>query len=194
MAGEKGAESRERMIEATIALMRGSGLSGAGINEIVRESGAPKGSVYHFFPAGKLQIVTEAIDLYADRIQAFIESALASRSSPGDKVKALFDAFARRVEEGEFRRSCAVGAVCFDLTDEVAGLREVLQRALDAWIDQVAGHFHFGDSRRARSFAGLLLTAVEGAHVRARAEASSRPFREAGTWLAALASQEFGAG
>ncbi len=36
--------SRERMVEATIALMRRSGLSGAGINEIVRESGAPKGS------------------------------------------------------------------------------------------------------------------------------------------------------
>lgn len=194
MAGEKGAESRERMIEATIALMRGSGLSGAGINEIVRASGAPKGSVYHFFPAGKQQIVAEAIDLYAERIQALIEDALASRSTPEDKVKALFDAFAKRVEQVEFRKSCAVGAVCFDLTDEVAGLRDVLQSALDGWIGQLASHFDIGDSRRARSFAGLLLTAIEGAHIRARAEASSRPFREAGTWLAALARQEFGAG
>jgi TetR/AcrR family transcriptional repressor of lmrAB and yxaGH operons len=194
MTGERGVQSRERMIEAAIALMRGSGLSGAGINEIVRESGAPKGSVYHFFPAGKQQIVAEAIDLYAERVQAFIENALASRSAPEDKVKALFDAFARRVEEGEFRKSCAVGAVCFDLTDEVAGLREVLESALDAWSAQVASHFDFGDSHRARSFAGLLLTAIEGAHIRARAEASSRPFREAGTWLAALARLEFGPG
>jgi AcrR family transcriptional regulator len=36
-------DSRERMLEAAITLMRGSGLTGAGINEIVRESGAPKG-------------------------------------------------------------------------------------------------------------------------------------------------------
>ena len=45
--------TRERMIDATITLLRRSGLSGAGINEIVRESGAPKGSLYHFFPDGK---------------------------------------------------------------------------------------------------------------------------------------------
>jgi TetR/AcrR family transcriptional regulator, lmrAB and yxaGH operons repressor len=54
--------SRQRMIEAAIELMRGSGLSGAGINEIVRESAAPKGSVYHFFPNGKQQVVTEALE------------------------------------------------------------------------------------------------------------------------------------
>jgi TetR/AcrR family transcriptional repressor of lmrAB and yxaGH operons len=41
--------TRERLLEAALELMRESGLSGAGINEIVRESGAPKGSVYYFF-------------------------------------------------------------------------------------------------------------------------------------------------
>lgn len=190
MAGEKGVASRAKMIEATIALMRGSGLSGAGINEIVRESGAPKGSVYHHFPAGKQQIAAEALDVYAERVQAFIEAALASRSAPADKVGALFDAFARRAEAGGFRASCAVGTVSLDLDDEVAGLREVLERALDTWIGQIAGHFDFSDRRRARAFAGLLITAIEGAYIRTRAEASSRAFREAGTWLAALARHE----
>ena len=192
-AGEVGLGSRDRMIEATIALMRGAGLGGAGINEIVRASAAPKGSVYHFFPAGKQQIATEALDVYSERVQAFIETALASRRAPADKVKALFDAFALRAEEGGFRTSCAVGTVSLDLDDDVAGLREVLARALEAWIDQIAGHFDVGNAKRARSFAGLLMTAIEGAYVRARAEASSRAFREAGTWLATLARQEFGA-
>lgn len=189
-----GSASRQRMIEAAIALMRESGLSGAGINEIVRESGAPKGSVYHFFPAGKQQIAAEALDLYAGRVQAFIEAALASRGTPHDKVKALFDAFAKRAEDGGFRSSCAVGAVSLDLDGDVAGLREVLAAALDAWSAQIATHFDRGDARRARSFAGLLLTSIEGAYVRARAEASSRAFREAGAWLAALAKREFSEG
>ncbi len=188
MAGRTGAGSRERMIEAAIALMRGSGLSGAGINEIVRASGAPKGSVYHFFPAGKQQIATEAIDIYSARVQAFIAAALASRSAPADKVRALFDAFARGVEEGAFAASCAVGTVSLDLDDEVAGLREVLARALEAWIDEIATHVDFGDARRTRAFAGLVMTAIEGAYVRARAERSSRAFREAGAWLAELAA------
>jgi TetR/AcrR family transcriptional repressor of lmrAB and yxaGH operons len=193
MGADRGAQSRARMIEASIALMRESGLSGAGINEIVRASGAPKGSVYHFFPAGKQQIAAEALDLYAERVQAFIEAALASRSAPADKVRALFEAFARRAEEGAFCKSCAVGTVSLDLDDEVAGLRQVLERSLDLWIGQIAVHFDFGDARRARSFAGLLMTAIEGAYIRARAEASSRAFREAGNWLAALARHELSA-
>jgi TetR/AcrR family transcriptional repressor of lmrAB and yxaGH operons len=180
--------SRQRMIEAAIDLMRGSGLSGAGINEIVRASGAPKGSVYHHFPAGKQQIVAEALSDYSGRVMAFIDGALASRDSAADKVAALFSAFGRRVEAGSFRRSCAFGAVCLDLDEDLDGLRGLVADAFDDWARLIVRHFDLGDARRTRSFAGLVLTAIEGAYVRARAEQSSRPFVEAGAWLAELVS------
>jgi len=180
--------SRQRMIEATIDLMRSSGLSGAGINEIVRASGAPKGSVYHFFPGGKQQIAVEALTAYSQRVMAFIETALASRKSPPLKVRALFDAFARRVEDAQFRKSCAAGTVCLDLDADLEALRSVVADAFDAWMAVIARHFAQGDVRVARSFAGLLLTAFAGGYIRARAERSSRPFKEAGTWLAELAA------
>ena len=182
-----GPGSRQRMIEATIELMRSSGLSGAGINEIVRESAAPKGSVYHFFPAGKQQIVSEALVDYAGRVQQFIDAALSSRREPEQKVRALFDVFAERVEAGQFRRSCAFGAVCLDLDADLDELRSVIAEAFDDWQVLIAGHFDLGDASRTRSFAGLLLTAIEGAYIRARAERSSRPFRDAGAWLGELA-------
>jgi TetR/AcrR family transcriptional regulator, lmrAB and yxaGH operons repressor len=183
--------SRQRMIEATIDLMRSSGLSGAGINEIVRASGAPKGSVYHFFPGGKQQIAAEALTAYSQRVMAFIDTALASQKKPALKVRALFDAFARRVEDGQFRKSCAAGTVCLDLDADLEALRDVVAGAFDAWTAVIARHFAQGDVRAARSFAGLLLTAFEGAYIRARAERSSRPFKEAGTWLAELAATHF---
>lgn len=179
--------SRERMIEATIALMRRSGLSGAGINEIVRESGAPKGSLYHFFPNGKLQIATEALAIYSRRVLDFIDQALARKHLPGDKVKALFDAFAKRVEEGDFAQSCAVGTVSLDLDTDLEELRIVLAVAFSEWAALIARHFDFADARRTKSFAGLVLTTIEGAYIRCRAERSSRPFKEAGVWLAELA-------
>ena len=187
-ATDAGPGSRQRMIEATIELMRGSGLSGAGINEIVRESAAPKGSVYHFFPAGKQQIVSEALTDYSGRVWLFIDVALSSSQEPAQKVKALFDAFAQRVEAGQYRRSCAFGAVCLDLDADLDDLRLVIADAFDDWRALIAGHFDLGDAGRARSFAGLVLTAIEGAYIRARAERSSRPFREAGAWLGEMAS------
>jgi TetR/AcrR family transcriptional repressor of lmrAB and yxaGH operons len=182
--------SRERMLEATIALMRGSGLTGAGINEIVRESGAPKGSVYHFFPDGKMQIAAEALTIYSARVMEFIDQTLSGKRESGAKVKALFDAFARRVEEGAFQKSCAFGTVCLDLDAELEELRAVVASAFDDWVELIARHFEFTDARRTKSFAGLVLTAIEGAYVRCRAERTSRPFKEAGAWLAELAESQ----
>ncbi|HSO05874.1 MAG TPA: TetR family transcriptional regulator C-terminal domain-containing protein [Pelomicrobium sp.] len=184
------AGSRERMLEAAIELMRGSGLSGAGINEIVRASGAPKGSVYHFFPAGKQQLAGEALAAYALRVREFMDRALAGERPPSEKIRALFNAFARRVEEGGFRRSCAVGTVTLDLEPGMDALREVLAAAFADWVALIAAHLAFADRRRAVSFAGLVLSAIEGAYIRARAERSSRPFKEAGAWLAELAQQQ----
>ena len=181
--------SRARMIEATIGLMRGSGLSGAGINDIVRESGAPKGSVYHFFPKGKVQIVAEALESYSERVLTFVDQALASKRAPADKIKALFNAFARRVAEGDFQKSCAFGTVSLDLDNELEELRLVLETAFFDWRTLIAEHFDFVDARRAQSFAGLVLTTIEGAYIRCRAERSTRPFKEAGVWLAELAER-----
>jgi TetR/AcrR family transcriptional repressor of lmrAB and yxaGH operons len=187
MTDAAGAGSRDRMIEAAIDLMRGFGLAGAGINDLVRESAAPKGSVYHFFPGGKRQIAAEALAVYAERVRAFIARALGRPGSPADKVRALFAAFALRVRDTGYRRSCAVAAVGLDLGDDLEPLRRVLADALDAWTAEIAGHFDLGGTARTRSFAGLLLTAIEGAHIRARVERSPRAFTEAGDWLAPLA-------
>jgi TetR/AcrR family transcriptional repressor of lmrAB and yxaGH operons len=178
--------SRQRMIDATIELMRTSGLSGAGINEIVRESAAPKGSVYHFFPGGKQQIVSEALADYSPRVMRFMEDALGGGKSASRKVRRLFDAFAQRVEGADFRKSCAFGAVCLDLDVELEALRLAVEGAFEDWVALIARHIDLGDARRSRSFAGLALTAIEGAYIRARAERSSRAFREAGNWLAEL--------
>jgi AcrR family transcriptional regulator len=183
------ASSRDRMLETAIDLMRGFGLAGAGINDIVRESGAPKGSVYHFFPGGKAQIAEEALAVYAQRVRAFLEAALARGTTPDAKVRALFDAFARRVREGGYRRSCAVGAVSLDLgSEDLDGLQPQVAAIFAGWIDTIAAAFDLGNAARTRAFAGLLLTAVEGAYVRSRAERSAKPFAEAGEWLAALAA------
>lgn len=178
--------SRQRMIEAAIDLMRGSGLSGAGINEIVRESAAPKGSVYHFFPGGKQQIVAEALTDYSPRVMRFMEEALAGGRTAPARVRRLFNAFARRVENADFRRSCAFGTVCLDLDRELEPLRIVVEDTFERWTGLIAQHVDLGDARRSRSFAGLVLTAIEGAYIRARAERSGRAFREAGQWLAQL--------
>lgn len=182
--------SRQRLLETAVTLMRQTGLSGAGINEIVRNSGAPKGSVYHYFPGGKAQIVEEGLATYSKRVVAFINANLSSKRKPGEKVKALFNAFAERIEQGEFRHSCPAGTVCLDLDAQFENLRFAVTSAFDQYMMAIAAHFPFKSRARAKSFAGLVLTTIEGAYIRGRADRSSKPFREAGTWLAELVERE----
>lgn len=183
--------TRPKLLTAAVSLMRRTGLTGAGINEIVRESGAPKGSIYHFFPAGKQQIASEALRDYAGTVADFIDASLRGKRSPAARVKALFDAFADRVEQGNYESSCAAGTVCLDLDAASEPLREAVAAALDRYVEAIVAHLDGGDVRKRRSFAGLLLSAIEGAYIRSRAQRSSKPFREAGAWLAALAQREF---
>jgi TetR/AcrR family transcriptional repressor of lmrAB and yxaGH operons len=182
--------SKERILEAAIALMRRSGFSGAGINEIIKQSSAPKGSMYHYFPEGKRQIAGEALAIYSQRILDVLDQALSSAETPAGKIKSLFHVFAQRIERGEFRQSCAAGAVCLDLDEELDQVRLAIAGAFADWIKLIARHFEFEDKRRAKSFAGLVLTAIEGAYIRGRAEHSSKPFKEAGIWLAEVADRE----
>lgn len=178
---------RDRMIEAAITLMRRSGYSGVGINEVLAESGAPKGSLYHYFPDGKRQIAAEALTVYAERVVAFIDEGLARGRTPQGKVRALFAAFARRLEAFDFRQSCAAGCVSLDLQPDLEGVRGAVEAAFDRYIEVIARHFPHLGPKRARSFGGFVLTAIEGAYIRGRAELDAAAFREAGEWLAKLA-------
>jgi len=184
--------NRERMLEAAISLMRRTGLSGAGINEVVRESQAPKGSIYHYFPGGKQQLAAEAIELYASRVRDFLEETLSGPTTPAGKVRVLFAAYSRRIEHARFHASCAAGAVSLDLDADLEPLRQNVNAAFSVWVDTIAAQFRSHNARAADSFASLLLSTIEGAYIRSRAARSIEPFAEAGRWLSGLAQEVFG--
>src|SRR5688500_4555896 len=143
----KASPSRDRMIEAAIVLMRRSGYSGVGINEVLAESGAPKGSMYHYFPEGKRQVAIEALAAYAPRVVAFIDDRLARGATPAEKMRLLFLGFEERLKEGGYRLSCPAGCVSLDLDDDLAGVREAVKRSFAAYVDVIAKHIAFRDRR-----------------------------------------------
>src|SRR5881275_998710 len=54
---------RERLVRSAMALMCTQGVSGTGLREVVAHAGAPRGSLQHYFPGGKEQLVREALTL-----------------------------------------------------------------------------------------------------------------------------------
>ena len=160
----------------------------AGIKEIVARSEAPIGSLYHYFPGGKTQIVTESLRMHANKIPRLTECFFTGERDAGAALRALFNAAAEGFESGGANKGCALGAVTLDLTLPDKEIREVCRQAFDHWIAQIAAKLPFSDKRSRRSFAVTVVAALEGAFILARATQSGEPFRDVGEWLAAIVS------
>jgi hypothetical protein len=74
---ERTSSTREQIIETARSLLERQDYRAAALNEIVWESSAPKGSLYHCIPKGKEEIAAEAIER-AGRIFARLARIIAA--------------------------------------------------------------------------------------------------------------------
>jgi len=178
---------RADMLRAATRLLRQGGLAAAGINQIVAESGAPKGSLYHFFPEGKTQIAREALSAYRDAAVERYRARAEGCRTPEAAVRAFFEMGAEASLRNDYRMSCPAGAVTLDLDPESEALREPCHDVFASLVDAVEEALAPIPKAKRRDLAGLIVSTMQGAYIRARAARDVSPFREAGENLAALA-------
>jgi AcrR family transcriptional regulator len=183
------ASSRERMIEAAISLLRATGLTGAGINQVIAASGAPKGSMYHHFPGGKLELATVALTRWGERVAEGLAAQLAGPAPLPDKVRGIFEGTARTMAHARYARSCSVGAVSLDLDEETAALAPVGAGIFASWQAVLAAAMHGIPAPRRDALARFVISSIQGAQVQSRAARDNRYLFEAGAIVAALIAQ-----
>src|SRR3954464_4737679 len=79
MATAQKPHPRERMIESAVALFRERGIEGTSFADVLKHSGAPRGSLYHLFPDGKAQLAEEATRYAGELIAAGLAAALGEK-------------------------------------------------------------------------------------------------------------------
>jgi TetR/AcrR family transcriptional repressor of lmrAB and yxaGH operons len=169
-----GSDTKQKMIERTAVLLAKKGLQATSFSEVLEASGAPRGSLYHYFPDGKEELVLAAIGLAGDRALALLDQL---RGAPADKVGTAFLAMWRSVlERSDFGAGCAVAAVTV-AADSPDLIREA-SRIFREWRHRLADLFVVGGiaPKRAAAVAATLISASEGAVILARAEHSFEPF------------------
>ena len=184
---------RDRMVDAAIAGMRTCGLAGAGINQVIAASGAPKGSLYHYFPGGKLELAREALERFGELRQQELQTVLAGDGPPDQKIARLFKRAAKGMAQEEFRYGCAVAGVTLDLDEDSALLGPVCNALLEAWSETLAAGLEPVPPARRLALARFTITAFEGALVQARAARNAQPLLEAGEFTASLVRAELSA-
>ena len=165
---------RERMVASAVNLLARRGLQSTSFSEVLEDSGAPRGSVYHHFPGGKDQMIGSALDAAGDRA---IELLDRKAGASAEEIATWFLHIWREVlVRGKFEAGCAVLAVAVaadspELLDQTARVFRTWRRRLAELLEQ--GGLGTADAAR---FAAVLVASSEGAVVLARAEQSLEPF------------------
>ena len=68
--------SREQIVTGAADMIRRRGLNATSIREVAKHAGTPLGSTYHYFPGGKNQLATEAVQWAADTVQKVLAAKL----------------------------------------------------------------------------------------------------------------------
>ncbi|MFI6151577.1 TetR/AcrR family transcriptional regulator [Kitasatospora sp. NPDC051170] len=184
------ADTKNRMIRAAIGLLQRHGLAAMTFSDVLAESGAARGAIYHHFPDGKQQLALEAARRHGEDVRGHLHALPAQ--SPREVVEAFLGNVRPVVEASAGGGGCAIAAVTVDggaaITDQV-GLRAVAAEAFTGWEGELAGKLTDAgmDPSRAADLATLMITTLEGAHILCRAASSVEPFdRAAAALLSAL--------
>jgi TetR/AcrR family transcriptional regulator, lmrAB and yxaGH operons repressor len=168
--------SRDRMVRSALALVRERGVHGVGLRQIVAHADGPRGSLQRYFPGGKTQLITEALNLAGAEVLDATEAGLSEAATLGDAIDAIFAPWRQVLVESNFTMGCPIAATVVDASSDDR-LRQEARDLFDQWRDSVrAGLVKFGVKKStADDGASALLAALEGALILSRANRSTEP-------------------
>ena len=129
---------RERMVVSAALLIRERGAQATAISDVLKHSGAPRGSAYHYFPGGRMQLLEEATEYAGEYIAAKISAAQNSVELLDD----LIDGYRQQLIRSDYRAGCPIVAVTVEAGDPDNPERttKVIERAAAAfalWTDLI---------------------------------------------------------
>ena len=99
---------RGAIVRAAATLFRRNGFAATGINEIAEVSGAPKGSLYHYFPDGKDQIAEAAMRFAGAGLVATLEKLEQEHDIAASMIRAYCRLLAGWMAKSGFRDGCPI--------------------------------------------------------------------------------------
>jgi TetR/AcrR family transcriptional repressor of lmrAB and yxaGH operons len=166
------------MINAAAELFRQRGYHATTFSDVVRDSGAPRGSTYFHFPGGKAELAREAIARAGDEVEKIVDEAARHADDPGSLLRAMGQIFAGRLERSGYQSGCAIATMVLELAPRDEEFSADFDRVFARWRAALVTRLEpLGvPADRAAVLADLTISAFEGALVVSRAARSIQPF------------------
>lgn len=177
MSYTKSEETRGRLMQAMSHLLRTQGFHATGVQQIIKESGIPKGSLYYHFPCGKEELAAEAIEKTADLFTRMLEEIAAAETDPVEMVRIFCDFYIEELRRESFTLGCPIATI----TLEAAATNDRIHRACKAafaklntpFVGQLINNGVLPE--QAADMATIALASIEGAMILCKAERSTAP-------------------
>ena len=179
---------RQPIVDAAVTLFRRQGYARTGLNDIVELSGAPKGSVYYYFPEGKLSIAGAAVAQAGQRVADTLNQLCENSQNTGDLLKAQASLWAGWLKKSGYRDGCPITTVLLELAPQERSVVKVGRQAYALRINVFCKKLEADGFplERAKFLAVLCTSAIQGALIQARVERSSSPLETTANELAEM--------
>jgi TetR/AcrR family transcriptional repressor of lmrAB and yxaGH operons len=190
-----GNDSRERMIRSAASLIASRGFNATSFSDVLADSGAPRGSIYHHFPDGKRQLAEDAVRWTSDQVLAFQRACAIETGA--DVLTCFIGMWRRVVVNSDATSGCVVAGVAIDTAGfepaerepqsqrkpesesepKPDGLVQAVRDTFRAWVALLAQQLESVGlpADRAASIAMIVLAGMEGALILCRAEGGVAP-------------------
>ncbi len=167
-------ENRDHLLDATAELVARHGYHGTGVNAVLAASGVPNGSLYHFFPAGKDELITASIVRTGQQTREQLAEVM--RLGPERATKAIFAYLIARLEDDGFEAGCRVASPLADAGPEAVAVRTAAAEAFASWVEVIAAGLVAAGwkAKAARATAEAIICLFEGAIILGEADRSTR--------------------
>jgi AcrR family transcriptional regulator len=164
---------RDRTVRSAALLFRERGVGGTGLRDVVEHAQAPRGSLQHYFPGGKRELLAEAMAWMAERAARPLREALATDPAPEPAVvvAGLLDRFRQLLTMTGYRGGCPIVAGVADASWDSPAVADAARDAFGTWLGPLEQVLRRGglSAERAERVALLVVSAAEGAVVISRA-------------------------
>ncbi|WP_158598519.1 TetR/AcrR family transcriptional regulator [Notoacmeibacter ruber] len=178
--------TRERILNAALALFKARGYHAAGVADILALAKAPKGSLYHHFPGGKPDLASAAVRSLTGRIVALFEEDVVGDLSPEEHLSLLCERCCQWLVETEFYEGVILSTLAMGLGEPESEVMETLLHSNREIVDRYAAYLESRGIESPYQLALTVLMTLEGAVIYARIRRDVAPFRACKATLAPL--------
>ncbi|MGG0509899.1 TetR/AcrR family transcriptional regulator [Priestia megaterium] len=172
--------SKEKILSAAAKLFRKKGYHATSLSQITKESSAPRGSIYYYFPDGKQQLAKEAIQKTGERVKAYIEKSLASHEDAASAIQYHIKLMADRMfEQVENEADISLAAMSSEVWSSNETLRMACEAVYNEWEQVYANKLVCSgyEQEEARQLGSAIQSWIEGAYTLSLTKNSTVPMQ-----------------